>query len=38
MSYAPIVSVKTLKSAQKALERLSEGWDFGFPRLMRGYS
>ena len=34
--YQPIVSVELLKSAQKAVERLSEGLDFAFPALHEG--
>jgi CheY-like chemotaxis protein len=36
--YKPIVSVETLKSAQRAVQRLSEGADFGLPALMAGCS
>lgn len=34
--YEPIVSVEILKSAQRAIQRLSEGSKFGFPALDQG--
>jgi hypothetical protein len=36
--YQPIVAVELLKSAQKAIKRLSEGWILPSLRFMRGYS